>query len=71
MPALRPEEVPGFFDASSTCPSASAGPISLAADDLSGLVATMGGLFAASAWRLRRRLVVQDVSRGAGKGREG
>ena len=53
---MPPDEVPGFFDVVFDLPERQRW-----AYLTSGTVATMGGLFAASGWRLRRRLVVPAV----------
>jgi lycopene beta-cyclase len=58
---MPPEEVPGFFDVFFDLPERQRWAYLTGRDDLSGTVATMGGLFAASGWRLRRRLVVPAV----------
>ena len=53
---MPPDEVPGFFDVVFDLPERQRW-----AYLTSGTVATMGGLFAASGWRLPRRLVVPAV----------
>ena len=58
---MPPDEVPGFFDVFFDLPERQRWAYLTGRDDLSGTVATMGGLFAASGWRLRRRLVVPAV----------
>ena len=58
---MAQDEVPGFFDVFVDLPEGQRWAYLTGRDDLSGTVATITGLFRASGWRLRRRLVVPAV----------
>ncbi len=58
---MPPQEVPGFFDVFFELPEQQRWDYLTGRDDLPGTIRTMAGLFAASDWRLRRRLVVPAV----------
>ena len=58
---MPPNEVPGFFDVFFELPEQQRWDYLTGREDLPGTIRTMAGLFAASGWRLRRRLVVPAV----------
>lgn len=58
---MPPHDVPGFFDVFFDLPEQQRWDYLTGRDDLPGTIRTMVGLFAASGWGLRRRLVVPAV----------
>ncbi|MGL5865775.1 MAG: lycopene cyclase family protein [Dermatophilaceae bacterium] len=61
MLRMPPAEVPGFFDVFFALPERQRWAYLTGRADLAGTTRTMAGLFAASDWRLRRRLVLPAV----------
>lgn len=58
---MPPQEVAGFFDVFFGLPEQQRWDYLTGREDLLGTIRTMAGLFAASGWRLRRRLVIPAV----------